>query len=175
MHFISRLRSRLRDERGMTMIELMVAAVICAVGIMATIGVIDNSRDISVKSEKRETMSHQAQRELEKVMELPFTSLAHTSLPTSSPWAGTPSGQNFAYDRKDTTKTEQLISSTTGGVTVNNSAWTDNQSRLSGRVYRFVTRIDANARRVTIVVTADGANAPAPVLLSSIKTTPILS
>ena len=172
-----RFIDRLRDERGMTMIELMVASVICAVGIMATIGVIDNSRDISVKSEKRETMSHQAQRELEKVMELPWVNLAHVTgvAPTSSPWAGTPSGVNFAYDRNDTSKTEQLVTTASGEVTPNNHTWSDNQSRLSGRVYRFVTQIDANSRRVTVVVTADGANAPAPVLLSSIKTTPILS
>ena len=167
---------RLRDERGMSMIEVMVAAVICAVGIMATLGVIDGSRDVSVKSEKRETMSHQAQRELEKLMELPFANLAHAVTPTTSPYAGTPSGTNFAYDRSNTALTEQLVvSASQGQVTPNNSAWDDAQTRLTGRVYRFVTRIDENSRRITVVVTADGANAPAPVLLSSIKTTPILS
>ena len=41
---------RLRDERGMTMIELMGAATICAVGTIATIGVIDHSRSTAVKS-----------------------------------------------------------------------------------------------------------------------------
>lgn len=165
---------RLRDERGMTMIELMVAAVICAVGIAATIGVIDNSRIVSVKSEKRDTMAHQAERELEKLQEIPFDSLAHTVLPTSSPYAGTPSGTAFAYDRRNTAATEQLyVSATAGAVTPNNYDWTDNQSRLSGKVYRYVTWIDANSRRITVVVTVNGDNSPSPLLLSSIKTKPI--
>src|SRR3954471_21787016 len=103
-----RFIDRLRGERGMTMVELMVAAAICSVGIAATIGMMDNSRQASVRSEKRDVMAHQAQRELEKIMELPWANFAHVTggAPTSSPYAGTPSGTAFAYDRKNTTVTE---------------------------------------------------------------------
>jgi hypothetical protein len=41
-------------------------------------------------------------------------------------------------------------------------------------MYRFVTRIDANSRRITVVITADGRNNPPNLLVSSIKTNPIL-
>ena len=175
MRFIERLRS----ERGMTMIELMVSATICAVGIIATIGVIDNSRAVSVKSEKRETMAHHAQREVEGLMELPFINLAHPSAPAGSPTPGSPasyvSGNQFAYDRNNPTVTEQLVVSPANGeVPATSTEWNDAQARLSGHVYRFITQVDTNARRVTVVVTVDGANNPPDLIMSSIKTRPIL-
>jgi prepilin-type N-terminal cleavage/methylation domain-containing protein len=175
MRFISRLR---RDERGMTMIELLVAATICAVGIAATIGVMDQSRTVAVKSEQRDAMAHQAERELERLLELPWANLGHgAAAPTSadSPYAGTPSGGNFAYDRSNTSTTEPLLTlgSPLGQVPSTYSTWSDAATRMSGRVYRYVTRISANARRITVVVTANGAKVPTPVLLSSIKTEPL--
>ena len=176
MRFIERLLRRLRDERGMSMIELMVAATVCSIGIAATIGIMDGSRDASVKAEKRDVMAHQGQRELERLMELPWTNFAHATAPTTSPYSGTPSGGAFAYDRNNTTTTESLVvNATNGQVASTFSTWNDNQSRLSGRLYRYVTSISANARRLTVVVTVDGANPPAPLLLSSIKANPILN
>ncbi|MDQ3740567.1 MAG: prepilin-type N-terminal cleavage/methylation domain-containing protein [Actinomycetota bacterium] len=167
--------SRVRDESGMTIIELMVAAVICALGIMATIGVMDTSRQTAVKSEWRDVMAHQGERELERLMELPWANLAHGTgaAPTTSPYAGTPSGGSFAWDRKDTTKTAPLVTASTGQVAGTASPWNDNQSRLEGQVHRYVTSISTYSRRVTVVVTAEGTDPPPPLLLSSIKTQPI--
>ena len=174
---------RLRDERGMTMIELMVAATICAVGTIATIGVIDHSRSLSVKSEKRDAMAHQAEREMEKLMELPWDNLAHSANPQPGD-AGTPAsyvnGTTYAYDRSNPGATETLVvSAVNGEVPPDSDAWTDEQTRLTGRVYRYVTRVDGeglgtNTRRITVVVTADGVERPADVFMTSIKTTPIL-
>jgi prepilin-type N-terminal cleavage/methylation domain-containing protein len=170
MRFISRVR---RDERGMTMIELIVAAAICAVGTMATIGVIDNSRAVAVKAEKRDAMAHQAERELERLMELPFDNLAHPTVPAGP--ASFVSGNELMYDRSNTALTEQIVvSAANGQVQSTSSTWNDAQIKLSGNVYRFVSRVSANARRVTVVVSAGGENSPPDVLLSSIKTKPIL-
>jgi len=183
MRFISRLRTRLRDQRGMTMIELMVAATICAVGTTATIGVIDHARSTSVKSEKREAMAHQAEREIERLMELPWDNLAHSSTPvagTPGTPAGYVSGSNYAYDRNAPSATEPLVVSAANGQVSNTfSTFNDAQTRITGRVYRYITRVDsdglgANTRRITVVVTADGLENPRDVLLSTIKTTPIL-
>src|SRR5687768_8744333 len=132
MPFTSRLRSRLRDERGMTMIEVMVAATICAVGIMATIGVIDSSRKTAVKSEKREAMAHQAEREVERLLELPWANLAHSAAPVAGGAAGSPSsyvsGNNYAYDRSNPGATEQLVTSVANGqVSDTYSEWDDAQ------------------------------------------------
>ena len=175
-----RVCERLRREGGMTIIELLVSATICAVGIAATIGLMDNSREASIKSERREAMTHQAERELERLMALPWLNLQHSALPTAtaSP-AGNPStyisGTSYRYDRKDSSATETLVFSPANGqVSATYSSWDDAQSRITGRTYRYVTRVDSNARRVTVVVTADGANVPAPVLMSSIKTSPVL-
>ena len=176
MRFIDRLRC----ERGMTMIELMVSAVICAVGIAATIGVMDQSRQTSVRSEQRDAMAHQAERELERLMALPWLNFQHSALPvTSASPSGNPStyisGSSYKYDRKDPTASEPLVFSPANGqVSATYSTWDDNQTRLAGRVYRYITRIDGNSRRVTVVVIANGVNPPAPLLLSSIKTRPIL-
>ena len=171
---------RLRREDGMTIIELLVSAVICAVGIAATIGLMDNSRELSVKSEQRDVMAHHAERELERLMELPWLNLQHSSLPaaTASP-AGNPStyisGTSYRYDRKQPAAAEPLVFSLANGqVSPTRTPWDDGQGRLKGDVYRYVTRVDANARRVTVIVTADGADVPAPVLLSSINTRPVL-
>lgn len=175
---------RLRDERGMTMIELMVAATICAVGTIATIGVIDHSRSVAIKSEKRAAMAHQGEREMEKLMELPWDNLAHSANPQPSAVEGNPAsyvnGSNYAYDRSNPAATEPLVVSLQNGqVPAGSDEWSDEQTRISGRVYRFITRVDSdglgtNTRRITVVVTADGLERPAHVLLSSIKTTPIL-
>jgi Tfp pilus assembly protein PilE len=176
--------SRLRDERGMTMIELMVAAVICAVGIIATIGVIDHSRSTAVKSEKREAMAHQAEREMEKLMELPWDNLAHSDDPEPSPEEGSPASYvgdgTYAYARSSPGTAEQLVvSAAEGEVPAGSDEWTDEQTRISGSVHRFITRVDSeglgtNTRRITVVVTADGLDNPPDLLMSSIKTTPIL-
>lgn len=174
-----RCTDRLRDERGMTLIELMVSALICAVGIMATIVVLDTSREVSVKAEHRESMAHQAEREIERIMELPWAEFAHTVAPASSPIAGNPAsyvnGGSYAYDRSNPSASEPFAIAPTGQVAATSAAWTDGQTRLGGNVHRFVTQVSTNARRVTVVVTGNGAKAPAPVLVSSIKTQPNLS
>lgn len=171
---------RLRDERGMSLLELMVAAMICAVGIIATIGVLDTSREVSVKAEFRETMAHQAEREIERILELPWSEFAHSgSVPASSSDPKSPaskvSGTNYRYDANNTSLTEPLLATATGQVAPTSDVWEDNQSRHSGRVYRFVTQVNTYARRITVVVTGTGAKAPAPVLISSIKTEADLS
>lgn len=168
------MTSRLRSESGMTLIELMVAAMICAVGIGATIGVLDTSRTVSVKSELRQTMAHHAEREIERALELSWDEFAHTATPASSPTAGNPanyaSAGGYAYDRSNPTAVEPWAIAPTGLVAGTSTVWEDGQTRLSGRIYRFVTELDPNARRLTVVVTGNGANAPAPILISSIKT-----
>jgi prepilin-type N-terminal cleavage/methylation domain-containing protein len=174
-----RFIDRLRGERGMTLIELMMAALICAVGIMATIAVLDTSREVSVKAEHREAMSHQAEREIERIMELPWAEFAHTVAPASSPTPGHPAsyvnGNSYAYDRNTPSASETFAIETTGLVPAAGTAWTDGQTRLGGDVFRFVTQVNANVRRITVVVTGNGAKAPAPVLVSSIKTKPNMS
>lgn len=171
---------RLRDERGMSLLELMVAAMICAVGIIATIGVLDTSREVSVKAEFREAMAHQAEREMERILELPWDEFAHdTTIPAASSTPGDPanrvSGTNYRYDASNSALSEPLLALPTGEVAPTSDAWEDNQTRLGGRVYRFVTQVNTYARRITVVVTGTGAKAPAPVLISSIKTQADLS
>jgi Tfp pilus assembly protein PilV len=185
MRFVPAASRRLRDERGMTMIELMVSAMICAIGIIATIGVMDHARSTGVKSEKREAMAHQAEREMERLQELPWANLAHSAAPAAGA-AGTPaawvSGNTFAYDRDNPGTTEQFVTSAANGQVSNTfSTWDDAQTRLTGRVYRFITQVTSfgadlasNARRITVVVTANGVENPPYVLLSSIQTDPIL-
>lgn len=174
-----RFTERLRDERGLTILELMVAATICAVGIIATIGVLDTSREVSVNAEFREAMSHQAEREVERVMELPWSEFAHQSAPAGSPDPANPAsnvvGSSYKWDATNPSATEPFAIDPGGMVASTASAWQDNQTRLGGFVYRFVTQVSSNARRITVVVTGTGAKAPRPVLISSIKTLPNLS
>lgn len=175
-----RFFDRLREERGMTMIELMVAATVCAIGIAATIGVMDQSRLTSQKSEKRDVLAQVAEREVETDMALPWVNFQHSAQPVANGTpAGNPStyvtGTSYKYDRTNASLTEPLVwSATNGQISATYTAWDDAQTRLTGRVYRYVTRIDGNSRRLTVVVIANGVNPPAPVLVSTIKTNPIL-
>jgi hypothetical protein len=50
--------------------------------------------------------------------------------------------------------------------------FTDNQSRLSGRVHRYVTEVNPQTRRVTVAVTANAPATVPPLYLSTLVTDP---
>jgi prepilin-type N-terminal cleavage/methylation domain-containing protein len=178
-----RLRERLRNERGMTLIELMVAMVICAVGIMSTIVVLDMSRAAGDESEAREVLAHQAELELERAMALDWDVLGHAQAPSRSTTPGHPSSYvtthspaRYQFDRTDTSRSEvfHVINNgaATGAVPHDGTEWNDAQSRLSGWVYRYVTRPNDDMRRIVVVATVNAPAKGKPVLVSSLVSNP---
>src|SRR3712207_4804168 len=85
------VRSRLASDRGFTLVELLAAMVILVIGVMATIGVMDRSRQLSNRSDARATVTLQAENEIERIAALPFNRIGHRTAPTFT--AGTPAAQ----------------------------------------------------------------------------------
>src|SRR5436853_7686142 len=80
----------LRDERGITVVEVMVAAVLLAVGVVVTLTTFDGSRDLVTTSEKNGIAAHRGQLEVEKALSLDYRNVALTSTPAHSGSSSSP-------------------------------------------------------------------------------------
>lgn len=166
-----RLR-RLGNEDGFTLIELMVAMIICVVGIASTLVVFDQSRQMTTVAQKREAATQQAERELERLIARPWAKLAYPAanqLPVRSTKADHPSfqisaGGEYRWNLASNAATAREVLYGQAGGTVENlpTKWSDVGGRASGEVYRYVTEVDdkPNIRRVVIAVTVNGPDAP---------------
>jgi len=184
----ARIPGRLvREESGFTLLELMIAALVLSIGIIAIVGVFDSSRRLTTVAEKKEVAAHHAEAELERIQALPFSAVALTSTPAHSTDSTNPdyyvssgSPSSYQWDQGNTgPKSDQLVADSTNGQITHLSNWTDGQSRLSGSIYRYVTAVNdpccpgsGYARRATIAVTVNGAGLTKPVLISSIVVDP---
>ena len=176
-----RFSRALRSESGMTIVELMVAAMICVVGLLATVAVLDQSRKVGDEAEARETIAHQADRELERLIGLSWATLAHPvpgpagptgTAPDPASYVVSTTPRTYRFDRKDESRAETLVV-LAGGLVANVATdFTDGQNRLSGKVHRYVTEVNPQTRRVTVAVTADPPADVPPVYLSTLVTDP---
>lgn len=66
----------LRREDGITLIEVMVAMVVLTVGLLAIFSVMDGAGKLTLAAERRQSISHLAQRELERLQSIPYDELA---------------------------------------------------------------------------------------------------
>ena len=76
--------ARLRDEQGFTLVELLIAMALTAVGVAATLGVFGASGRTTVISQNTEVGAQQAQAELDRLSKLKYGELALTSMPVNS-------------------------------------------------------------------------------------------
>jgi prepilin-type N-terminal cleavage/methylation domain-containing protein len=181
-------RGSLAAEDGFTLFELLAAITLLAVGLIALVGTFDGSRDLVSVAEKTEVASHRAERELERILALPYASVAHPSTPGSSTDQTSPaafvSGTSYQYDQGSTGPRSETLAAPVAGSAVGTTpeTWVDSETRLRGRIQSFVTWtgdycIPTNralcAKRLTVAVTVDG-NRPLrrPVLISTILTNP---
>jgi Tfp pilus assembly protein PilV len=162
--------SRLADERGMSIVEVMVAAFVLAIGVLATMNVVLGSRDLTSTSEKLEAASHVAEKELEQMQSLTYAAQAHPSTPASGPAPYTVSNGVFQWPAGQTGAT---VVTPSAPVQAGSTTWSD--GRLSGTVWRFVSWVDdaccpgaQNYKRLTVVVTVNGRpRLDNPVVLST--------
>jgi prepilin-type N-terminal cleavage/methylation domain-containing protein len=187
-----RLRRRLAREDGMTLIELLVAAVLMAVGIVSLFGVFDGSRALVTTSEKSDVAAHQGEADLEAILRMDYKTVAlpsaavHSGTTTNPDWYVQGNG-TYRWDQSTTAPKPpdpQVVDAANAALT-HLSTWSDGQSRLSGSIYRYVTWIDdpnvagtQDAKRVTIVVTVNNTGPGAsgalkkPVIVSSVVIDP---
>jgi prepilin-type N-terminal cleavage/methylation domain-containing protein len=188
MSFADRARTRLADDAGFSMIELMIAMVICLVGITGALTVFDSARTMTTKAQKREAAVAQAERELERVISRPWAEIAHPqpSFPaaTSNPkhpssfvTGGTPPRYRWDQSATGSASPSAMLSTNAGTVPVAGLRWRDPADRVRGWVFRYVTDAGndggATIRRVTVAVTVDAPDAPDRyVLVSALVTNP---
>jgi prepilin-type N-terminal cleavage/methylation domain-containing protein len=187
-----RLLRRLRSsEEGMTLIELLVAAVLIAVGLLALFTVFDSSRHLVTTSEKNDVAAHQGEAEIERILALDYNTIALTAAPTHAASSSSPdfyvqASGAYQWDQGTAPKPADpmAVDATTGSL-AHLSTWSDGQSRLSGSIYRYVTWVDdpaiagtQDAKRVTLAITVNNTGPGAqsalkkPVLVSSIVIDP---
>jgi prepilin-type N-terminal cleavage/methylation domain-containing protein len=145
------MKARIRDERGFTLVELLIAMVLTAVGVVATLGVFGASGRTTVISQNTEVGAQQAQAELDRLSKLKYGELALTAAPVNSTDVKNPnyrvSGTNFNVRSG---LTEALVTTAGTGATAkvdpgpSTFAVGQNDSTITGRIYRYVTWRDEN-------------------------------
>jgi prepilin-type N-terminal cleavage/methylation domain-containing protein len=182
------------EQRGFTMIELLVVASLVAIGLVSLISTFDHSRDLTNLNEQLQTANYQAERELERLLASSYSTLALQAAPAHSTdpkdpdyYVSSGSPPTYQWDQGSTgpQSSELVIDASNGSITTSKVAWSDSDSRLSGYVHRYVTWTGdlcascagtQRGKRITVAVTVDGPDAPRkPVLMSTIKTDPTAS
>jgi prepilin-type N-terminal cleavage/methylation domain-containing protein len=185
---------RLAREDGFTLFELLIAMAVTAVGLMALVSSFDHSRDLVSNAEKIEVATHQAERQMERVLSLPYAQVAHRAAlehsgETSNPrFYVAPGGATYQWDQGSTgPQSGTLIVDAAGSTEIDARDWVDSESRLEGEVHTFVTWTgdlcpatvsgcpagDQRGKRVTVAVTVEGPRPlRQPVLISSLKIDP---
>jgi prepilin-type N-terminal cleavage/methylation domain-containing protein len=145
------MTARIRDERGFSLVELLIAMVLTAVGIAATLGVFGAAGRTTVISQNTEVGAQQAQAELDRLSKLRYGELALTSTPVNSTNVKNPnyrvSGTNFNVR---TGLTEPLVTTAGDGATAKvdpgPTTFSVGQggSTITGRIHRYVTWRDEN-------------------------------
>jgi prepilin-type N-terminal cleavage/methylation domain-containing protein len=190
-----------RREQGFTLVEMLVAMFVLAIGIVATIGVFGSSKGVSVVAQRHEAAVHQGQREIERLRSLTYSQLGLTALPAvadrleSDPTKiGYYNGSSFVA--KTGSAAEQLAVLDAGhasyAVDPTPATFTVGVAGISGKVYRYVTYRPENCgtdgagqelcpgnedtKRVTVAVTMNSTGGrpglQRPVWLSSVVINP---
>lgn len=73
------MSSRLRDEDGMTLIEVMVAMVVLVIGVLGVVSMLDTSNKVTRENLARDGATGLAREQLERVREMSYGTLANPS------------------------------------------------------------------------------------------------
>jgi len=192
------LRSHLPAEDGIMLVEVLIAILVLTVGLLGLIGAFDSARKLNLLSERRTSMAHRAQLEIERLQAIPYEQLAMKSSPSHSTEEANPDfyvregGTEYQYGAVST-EAEKLALEASKGViepspsgrkcseTVGACEWEDGS--VNGNVYDFVTWHTDKAcvnpvnsyKRLTVAVTAkvpSGNRQPATVRISTLIANP---
>jgi prepilin-type N-terminal cleavage/methylation domain-containing protein len=158
-------RPRLLAEDGFTLVELLIAVLVLTVGLLALIGGFDSARKLNVLSERRTSMAHRAQLEIERLEAIPYAELgmaspppAHSAEVTNPDFYVNPTPATctsllsygcYAWNAENIAEQEALVPATSSpkvaasptgrkcSTLVGACEWEDGP--VSGNVYDFVT------------------------------------
>jgi hypothetical protein len=112
------IRVRLGEERGVTIVEALVAGLILVIGALATLQVFDASARNNYRAEESQVVVNRLQAELEETRAIAFDELAMSANPGSSGDANDPrwrvSGSSYALGRDGSNPRPMVIDADTG-------------------------------------------------------------
>ncbi len=136
---------RAADESGFTVIEVLVAALILAIGIFAALNLLDVSARTTLSAERNQVAVNRAQREMEDLRGLDYDQVALTAAPATSTDPNNPgnrvSGATFETKDGDTSSYADLVINGQTGIsngTINPGPTSFSTGQVSGKVYRYV-------------------------------------
>lgn len=160
-----------RRQDGFTMVEVLVAAMVLAVGALAVLTILVVGLRNVERGKSSQVAIDVAQREMEKVRILSYDQVALTGLPTHSTDPDNPrfrvSGTTFglARDGGDAAPMVKAATGVSGALAPSESFQIGvSGSRVTGTIYRFVVRLEdagfegeqgAEYRRVVVAVWLD--------------------
>jgi Tfp pilus assembly protein PilV len=171
-------------DGGFTIVEVLIAILLLMVGVLGLVGAFDSARKLNLLSERRTSMAHRAQLEIERLQAIPYAELGmhepltYSSEPSnpdhyfnSSPTKCVSVGYGcYEWNAENTTEAEEEPLVKEGAIYALPSGrecsekfgaceWKD--GLVSGSVYDFITwHTDKNCKtandykRITVVVTA---------------------
>lgn len=143
------IRSRLREESGFTVVEVVVAALILTLGALGVLALGDAASRNTYRAEQSQVVVNRLQAELEHIRQLPFSEVALSAQPSSSSDPGNPasrvSGTTFALNEDGTNPRALAINggTTPGGKAIADGAIDPGPESFSsgdvhGKIYRYV-------------------------------------
>jgi hypothetical protein len=136
---LMRLRS---EEEGLTLIEVLMAAVVLALAALATFGVLAAATRNAQRAQATQVALDKAQEEMEKLHSLPFSELQMKGTPQPSPSTLNPnyrvSGPNFAVKREPLGEYAPMVIDVDREVGVLPGPIPFRDGNVSGRLFRYV-------------------------------------
>jgi Tfp pilus assembly protein PilV len=166
---------RLAQESGITIVEILVACLIFAIGMVAVLGTLDASTRNTFRAEQTQVATNFAQQQLEQIRNLAYANVAMSTTPAhnssrTSPFYRVNAG-NFDLNWDQATQTgsgpaEMAVDNVNGAVAPGGTPYASGD--VHGRVYRFVVwRNDPKClvvcpgshdyKRVIVIATLDSA------------------
>lgn len=137
------MNAKVRREEGFTVVEVLVAALVFALGAIAVLQVLDASARNAFRAEQGQVGINIAQRELEKLRQYDYDDVALTTTPTDATVHASlqnrVAGTNFSLNPDGSNAAEMVVKGVAGqanGLVSPSSTFT--LGDVSGTIYRFV-------------------------------------
>ncbi len=145
--------TRLRSQSGVTMVEVVMAVLILAIGSLAVLAAIDTGARGSYKAEQSQIAVSRAQAEMERIKSLPYSEVALTGTPSAGQQPDDPAsrvaGTSYGLDRAGTTLrplvyngSALVAGGTVAGGTLSPTPTAFTSGDVSGTIYRYVVWVN---------------------------------